>query len=85
MAFQWSFSEALSVIFKTYKEDFGLAQKQRDHFLNENPIVSKFEFDDIAGLKSGKGQAVIFIHGSPANAMRWAQYLKSSLQNYQFI
>ncbi len=85
MTFQWSFIEALSVVRKTYVEDWGKVDKDRAQFLQDNPTIIEIQNNEIMGLQAGQGRAVIFLHGSPANAMRWAQYLKNVPDGYQFI
>lgn len=85
MSFQWSLKQAVAVIIKTYREDWGLAKKQRAEFLQTNTNVSEFTHKGLTGLQAGAGQTVVFLHGSPANAMRWSQYLKNLPDGYQFI
>ena len=85
MSYKWSPVQALSIIKQTYVEDWGKAQKDRAQFVLDNPAVTEFQAAGLTGLKSGKGQAVIFIHGSPANAMRWSQYLNDVPDGYEFI
>ena len=81
---KWSLSEALCIIGETYADDWGRALTKRQNFLS-NPKISKIDDAHITGLMSGEGQPVIFIHGSPANAMRWSQYLENVPDGYQFI
>ena len=83
-SWEWSLREALGVIFATYRDDWGRADKRRaDFFFQTN--VQEIQDNNITGLMTGEGQAVVFIHGSPANAMRWAQYLEDVPDGYQFI
>ena len=85
MSFHWSLKQAVAVIIKTYREDWGLAKKQRVEFLNTNTNVSEFQHEGLTGLQAGAGQTVIFLHGSPANAMRWSQYLKNFPDGFKFV
>ncbi len=83
---KWSFGEALSIVGKTYLEDWGRAKKDRIKFLQRYSHIEEIRDKHIRGLSSGDGdQAVIFIHGSPANAMRWAFYLVHTPDDYQFV
>ena len=81
---KWSFGEAFSIILKTYIDDWGQAHKERQEFLSQ-PHVKEINDPSVTGLQAGEGQAVIFIHGSPGNAMRWSQYLQNVPAGYQFI
>jgi len=81
---KWSFTEAFSVILATYVEDWGGSKKQRDALL-EHTNISEINDANMTGLQSGEGRAVIFIHGSPANSMRWEHYLKNPPEGYQII
>lgn len=83
-SWEWSLSEALGVIAMTYLDDWGRAAKKRSEFLKSNNHVREIE-GDITGLTTGQGQPVVFLHGSPGNAMRWAQYLEKPLNDFQFI
>lgn len=82
---KWSLREALSIIRQTYADDWGKGIKERAAFL-EDSSISVIEQSDITGLQAGGGEkAVIFIHGSPANAMRWASYLENVSDGYKYI
>jgi len=84
-SWKWSLREALSIIKLTYADDWGRGAKERAAFL-ENRSISEIDHSDVTGLQAGNGdRAVIFIHGSPANAMRWASYLKTVPSEYKYI
>lgn len=81
---EWSFAEAFSIVLSTYVEDFGGAKRKHKAILSD-PSISEIQHEQITGLQSGAGQPVIFIHGSPANAMRWEWFLKNPPEGYQII
>lgn len=84
-SWKWSLREALSIIRLTYLDDWGKGAKERAAFL-ENSSISAIEHSAVTGLQSGDGQqAVIFLHGSPAHAMRWADYLEQVPKGYHYI
>jgi pimeloyl-ACP methyl ester carboxylesterase len=83
-SWQWSFKEAFSIVRATYVDDWGRARKSRQSLL-ERPNIEEIKDQKVTGLIAGQGQPVIFIHGSPANAMRWSWYLKNVPEGYQFI
>jgi len=82
---KWSFREALALVLDTYIGDWGRDKITLQNFLKSNPNISKIEQENITGLSSGKGQAIIFIHGSPGNAMRWEWFLKNPPDNMHII
>lgn len=54
--------------------------------MKKNSHVTELDDKNLTGLVAGTGkQPVVFIHGSPANAMRWAQYLEVVPDGYQFL
>lgn len=73
----WSLGEALQVIAKTCRDDLGRDKKKRQEFIESSNSIHEINPNGVTVLRSGEGQKdVLFIHGSPGNAMRWEQYLK---------
>ena len=84
-SWKWSLREALSIIWLTYADDWGRGAKERNSFL-QNPKIQPIEHHYITGLQSGEGEkTVIFLHGSPGNAVRWSSYLKNVPDGYHYI
>ncbi len=83
-AWKWDLREALSIVKSTYSQDWGGYQKLHGDLLND-PSIKFFKNEEITGYVSGEGQPVVFIHGSPANALRWSEYLKNAPKGYSFI
>lgn len=83
-SWEWDLKEALSVVLSTYVDDFGRARKQRQNLIN-NSDISEIVDGNLTGLIAGEGQPVVFIHGSPASALRWEHYLKNVPEGYCFI
>ena len=84
-SWNWSLGEALYVIGKTYRDDWGRDQRQRTAFVQSHEYIQEIDVNGITALKAGNGkQDVLFIHGSPGNAMRWDIYLKKVPDDYTF-
>lgn len=85
---KWNFWEAFKIVFKTYLDDFGAGADKRYQFMSR-PNISDVQDGQITGIKAGSqdvsAQTVIFIHGSPANAMRWSGYLENVPEGYNYI
>lgn len=82
---KWSFWDAFSIFLNTYAEDWGGPDKVRRAMLTASDITEIPRDKKMTGLMSGTGQPVIFIHGSPGNALRWKNYFNHVPQGYQFI
>lgn len=83
-SWEWDFWEAFSVVLSTYVDDWGRAAKQRRDLIN-NHDIHEIADGEITGLIAGEGQPVVFIHGTPACALRWGHYLKNVPEGYCFI
>lgn len=81
---KWSFTEAFSVVWATYKEDFSGAARRHKSLLS-NPKITEISHDKITGLQSGEGHTVILLHGSPASAIRWEYFLKNPPTGHHII
>lgn len=81
---KWSFAEAFSVVWQTYMGDWGADQSLRRSLI-KSTYINEIQDEHIKGLESGEGQPVVFIHGSPGNAMRWQWFLKNPPSGYRII
>ncbi len=75
---KWSFGAAFQVIAKTYCDDCGRDKKQRQQLIELSQYITQVNVGAVTALKAGNGaRNVLFVHGSPGNAMRWEHYLKN--------